>query len=860
MNRSRIGLAASLAFLGLVLCPPVRAKAEAPKEAPRKEEKRARAPVSRKQANAQRDALFARPVVLDISLTIGKDEVAALNRSPRQYVKATLKVGDQVYPNVGVHLKGAAGSWRGIDDKPGLTIKMNKFGQAALCRGMVKFHLSNSVQDPSYASELICGELFRAAGVPASRISHALVTINGRKRGLYYLKEGYDKLFLRNHFQNSDGNFYDGGFLRDIDQPLQRVRGKGVKDHSDLKALVAAAREPKAELRLQKLDKVLDLDRFLSFLVLESITWDWDGYPMKCNNYRVYHDTKRNRIVFIPSGMDQMFGHPGGPILPDFQGLVARAVLSTPEGQARYYARMAEAHADLFVPEKLSARLDAVLAAVQPALTSLDRNAGRDYANQIKRLQQAIAERSRSIDRQLKTKFGDRWILFQPPGEFAGGRELKLKGVRFFPEKRDGKGQGKFFWRHKGETKFASLPMEPAGANRFQVTLPPAVTKAPFEYYVEVSEGGKTAREPAQGEKAPRLATPDLAPPTAVPALTASAKSYRVTLGWKAATDDRGVAGYLVHRGAADGFELNAGSLLGKLPAGALAYIDTAPTPKRTAWYAVRAVDVVGRQGEARYLRVDVPDHQPPADTLTAQATGSLGAVLVSWSGEPEACVAAVEVFRGEGERGELKKIGEVTDLKKPHFLDREAKLGRQYRYRLRARSRAGLASDQGKVVTGTPVRYLKRINCGGPRIEGDDGVAWEADTGQGHQALKYSGSNVWTIGPNVKTDVFASERWANYGLGYELKVEPGRYEVVLLFAETNDHFAGKGKRLFDVLINDRKVAEKVDVFTEAGGKAKPWRLRKEVKVTGRALEIKLLANPVGPAIKGIEVRGLPAK
>src|SRR5262249_17406650 len=210
---------------------------------------------------------------------------------------------------------------RGIDDKPGLTLNMNKFKEDQLFHGMDKWHLANSVQDPSYLSELICGELFRAAGVPASRVGHAIVTVNGRQRGLYYIKEGYDKHFLRRHFKNSDGNLYDGGFLRDIDQPLQLLHTKDdVKDRADLKALTAAVRENDPKKRFEKMEKLLDMDKFITYLVLESITWDWDGYPMNRNNYRIYHDPKRDKVVFIPSGMDQMFGNPGGPILPAFHG------------------------------------------------------------------------------------------------------------------------------------------------------------------------------------------------------------------------------------------------------------------------------------------------------------------------------------------------------------------------------------------------------------------------------------------------------------------------------------------------------------------------------------------------------------
>ncbi len=353
---------------------------------------------------AASDDFFKADKVLTLEIELGKKELDALRRDPRKYVEATLKDGDKVYAKVGVHIKGAAGSFRGIDDKPGLTIKMSKFKEEKLFQGMDKFHLANSVQDPSYLSELICGELFRAAGVPASRVAHATVTINGRKRGLYYLKEGYDKYFLKRHFKNNDGNLYDGGFLRDVDQPLQLLHTKNdVKDRADLKALTAAARENDPKKRYDKLEKILDMDKFISYLVLETVTWDWDGYPMNRNNYRIYHDPKVDKIIFIPSGMDQMFGNPGGPILPGFQGFIASAVVNTPEGKKRYYARMAEVHKTIYNADALVKRLDDLQKRVQPALAAVDKGAGNDYPNQVNRLRDAIRQRGKSIEQQLKT-------------------------------------------------------------------------------------------------------------------------------------------------------------------------------------------------------------------------------------------------------------------------------------------------------------------------------------------------------------------------------------------------------------------------------------------------------------------------
>jgi spore coat protein CotH len=348
------------------------------------------------------DAFFEKSEVPNVVITVGQKEADALRREPRKYVKATLKEGDKTYTDVGVHLRGSAGSFRGFDDRPGLTLNMDKFTDDQTFHGLDKLHLANSAQDPSYLSELICGEICKAVGVPAARISHAVVTLNNRKLGFYYLKEGYDKNFLRRYFKNPDGNFYDGGFLRDIDQPLDLISGKGdVPDRKDLKALLDACREPDAAKRFAALEKVLDLPEFLSLCVIEVLMADWDGYPMKPNNYRVFHDTERDKLVFIPSGMDQMFGDLNWGVLPGFNAIVARAVVSTPEGKKRYIARFREIMKDLYKPEELVKKLDEAEKRIQPVLASVDANQGRDLKNHVNRLRHALRERAKILNTML---------------------------------------------------------------------------------------------------------------------------------------------------------------------------------------------------------------------------------------------------------------------------------------------------------------------------------------------------------------------------------------------------------------------------------------------------------------------------
>ena len=458
-------------------------------------------------------------------------------------------------------------------------------------------------------------------------------------------------------------------------------------------------------------------------------------------------------------------------------------------------------------------------------------------------------------------ELSDSGLFFQPPTDIFGGRDLELNSIYFEPQKPGSKAAGNLFWRSSGGTQFASLPLVQTDPTHFKVTLPATATQAPFDYYLEVLEPSeKPARYPALGAEAPLLATPDQTAPTSVPELTSPmVKSYQVALEWKPSSDDRGVTGYRVYRGKVDGFALSEEILLVELTKGETRYLDEKPLSKETAWYAVQAIDVVGRSGEVRYLRTDVPDHQPPANVLQIHAVPASKAILLSWTGELEPNVNAIEIHRGNGKDGELKKIAEVTDFPSSQYLDKETEYGTDYHYVVRPRSSAGLLGSPGLVVSASPLRYLKRINCGGPEIATDDGVPWEADSGKGHAFMGSGGTKFSHVrGVDLKKEIFLTERWVRTGMRYNFPVDPGRYEIVLEFAETNPGFFAKGKRLFNIYINDDKVGAKIDVFTEAGGASRSWQFRKTLDITAKNLVIKLLASPVGPSIKGIEVRGLP--
>lgn len=362
-------------------------------------------------ANSEADAIFSNDLLPKLEITIDETSLQALRKarwefgpqSDRITVKVTVQEGTTTYTNVALHLKGSAGSFRPIDDHPALTLNFNKFAEGQRFHGLSKISLNNSVQDPTYTSEQTSREVFLRAGVPVPRAGHAQVTLNGRNLGLYVLVEGWDKDFLRRHFKNVKGNLYDGGFLKDIDQDLSVNSGDKPDDHTALHALVAAVREKNPAKRQELLEKTLDVDRFLTYVALEVMLWDWDGYPLHKNNWRIFHDQSTGKMVFMPHGLDQMFWKPQGPVLPGMESLVGNAVLNIPAFRQRYFERLRELNGKAFNATELAARVGAVAAKVRPVLASINAAQAAEQDQRVANYQNAILMRGKSLDRQLAT-------------------------------------------------------------------------------------------------------------------------------------------------------------------------------------------------------------------------------------------------------------------------------------------------------------------------------------------------------------------------------------------------------------------------------------------------------------------------
>ncbi len=325
------------------------------------------------------DALFASDRVIDVAITVAAEDWDTLRQqtrtlvdvigpgcldgpvdSPFTWFSAEVSVDGQIRSNVGLRKKGFIGSLS--TTRPSLKIKFDEYVDDAELLGLDRLTLNNGRQDPSRMNTCLAYDIYRAAGMPAPRCNFAHVTVNGQSLGLYANVETVKKRFLRRHFPEPLGPLWEGqlsdftdGWLATFDR---KIGSEGAEDV--LFRLQSALEASDADL-LGALEAVIDVDHFLSFWAAEVLIAHWDGYNGNRNNFYVYHDTSRDKLVFMPWGADATFEDRGGPASPN--SVVANSALayrlySHPVGRALYLEALQALMAGVWDEDALIAKVD----------------------------------------------------------------------------------------------------------------------------------------------------------------------------------------------------------------------------------------------------------------------------------------------------------------------------------------------------------------------------------------------------------------------------------------------------------------------------------------------------------------------
>jgi spore coat protein H len=454
--------------------------------------------------------LFAGDWVPRLEIKIEEDGLNVLrgntsnryNSPNRPDALATVREGTNIYRQVAIHLKGSAGSFRELDNKPAFTLHFNEHIPAQRFHGLEKISLNNSVQDATYMCEVLGRQVFHATSVPVPRAGHASVVFNGEPLGLYVLLEGWNKQFLKQHFADTKGNFYEGAFRDDITASLEAKSGAEPRNHSDLDALVAASQETDLERRFAAMERVLDMDRFATFLAMEVMLNHWDGYSLHVNNYRIFHDNSSGKLIFMPHGMDQLFGlrrrEFDPQVLPAMSGLAARAFMETRAGRRLYLDRMMQLQTNAFDVPALTATIDKLTDLLRRVLPP-EPGAFFEFNSRVAVLRERLADRHAEIREQLAD--------MKTP-QFDAKGEASLAALNFKTPSRGGFNQRRGRFRQEFEDlnngrisgSSRAVVLLEGGQYRFQARVRTRIDERVIDtnaISVRSSEGRTLRRQPA---------------------------------------------------------------------------------------------------------------------------------------------------------------------------------------------------------------------------------------------------------------------------------------------------------------------------------------------------------------------------
>jgi len=245
-----------------------------------------------------------------------------------EYVEGRFRYGDQVFEHVGVRFKGNSSRWMLSRLGPGdpgyqrysYKIKLDEFVDDQTLGGIEKLNLNNLWSDASYMRERLSLDLFRAAGVPASRLAYVNLYLNGEHVGLYVSVQQVDQAFLAEWFGAEDGDLYkpEGGDLIYKGEEIAAYGGaeayerKTNKDDPDYSRLIhfidVLNNAPEAELE-QAISELFDVDGFLAWLAANTALVALDSYagPFP-HNFYLYDDPSSGRFAYIPWDLNNSFG------------------------------------------------------------------------------------------------------------------------------------------------------------------------------------------------------------------------------------------------------------------------------------------------------------------------------------------------------------------------------------------------------------------------------------------------------------------------------------------------------------------------------------------------------------------------
>lgn len=273
----------------------------------------------------------------DVYLTVSSESLATMypvggtrmglsQRGRYKYVKADAKIGEHAVSGVGLRFKGNSTFWGTSGTlKKSYKLDFDRFVEGQRFLGLKKINLQNNATDPYQIREAVSYEVYRAAGVPGSRVCFARVflTVTGKFEkeylGNYTVVEQVDRAFLSQNYpgdkkglifkpEGKTNAYFGDEWNEDYAQiyiPKTKVRKKLTKP---LIGVVKLLSQSKDEVLIAGIEEVLDVDEFLNYCAVTAYLANLDSPFMLAHNYYIAVLEESKRVVWIPWDLNLSLG------------------------------------------------------------------------------------------------------------------------------------------------------------------------------------------------------------------------------------------------------------------------------------------------------------------------------------------------------------------------------------------------------------------------------------------------------------------------------------------------------------------------------------------------------------------------
>lgn len=270
---------------------------------------------------ADGDSIWAVAFVHDIYFTFSQTsywDTLLANHTAELDTRCDMIFDGRSMPSVGIKMKGNS-SFNNPSDKKSFKVDLNEYVSGQDYDGIKKFNLNNGFKDPTMMREKICLDFMIRHGITAPRCTYARVYLNGVYWGLYTVVEEINSKFLKQQYQDDDGNLYKGDPNGDLKwygssassyyQRYSLESDSNATSWNDLVNLVDEINNTPSSDYYDSLETVFDSWSYLNYMAACNIFVNLDSYIGSGHNYFIYNDSTGQHFRWIAWDVNEAFGN-----------------------------------------------------------------------------------------------------------------------------------------------------------------------------------------------------------------------------------------------------------------------------------------------------------------------------------------------------------------------------------------------------------------------------------------------------------------------------------------------------------------------------------------------------------------------